>query len=360
MTTLSQAIDRIRPLCALSMDEARKRQDILTKPRGSLGRLEELSVMLAGAQRKARPKIEHKVIFTMAGDHGVVKEGVALYPAEVTVQQVFNFLEGGGGVNVLARHAGARVVLVDMGVDYDFEPREGLQIRKVGRGTASFLQGPAMTREQAVKCLEEGIAAVELEAKKGMDILGVGDMGIGNTTPSSAIACAVTEVSVPLATGRGAGLTDEGLKRKRAVIEEGLALQRPDPKDGLDVLAKVGGFEIGGIAGAIIGAASLGVPAVVDGFISTAAAAVAYLVAPSCRDYMIFSHESVEIGHEHLLNFLNARPLLDLEMRLGEGTGAALAISLAEAAARVLDEMTTFEGAGVSGPLEPEDESPGD
>ncbi|MGI6782803.1 MAG: nicotinate-nucleotide--dimethylbenzimidazole phosphoribosyltransferase [Aminivibrio sp.] len=354
MTTLARAIDKIRPLCGRSMEEARKRQDILTKPKGSLGRLEELSVMLAGVQRTARPKIEHKVILTMAGDHGVVDEGVALYPREVTVQQVFNFLQGGGGVNVLARQAGARVVLVDMGVDYDFEPRDGLQIRKVGRGTANFFRGPAMTGDQAVKCLEEGIAAAEEEAARGMDILGVGDMGIGNTTPSSAIACAVTGVSVPLATGRGAGLTDEGLKKKRAVIEGALALHSPDPKDGLDVLSKVGGFEIGGIAGAIIGAASLGVPAVVDGFIATAAAALAYLVCPKCRDYMIFSHESVEIGHEHLLNFLNARPLLNLDMRLGEGTGAALAISLAEASVRVLNEMATFEGAGVSGPLEPE------
>lgn len=353
MTTLTQATARIKPLWAPSMEEAARRQDGLTKPRGSLGRLEELSVLLAGMQRTPRPSIEHKVILTMAGDHGVVDEGVALYPREVTVQQVLNFLAGGGGVNVLARHVGARVVLVDMGVAHDFEPGEGLQIRKIGPGTANFLTRPAMTREQAVRSIEEGIAAVEEEAAKGMDILGTGDMGIGNTTPSTAIACAVTGTPVPLATGRGAGLTDEGLARKIAVIEEALALHSPDPSDGLDVLSKVGGFEIGGIAGAIIGAASLGIPVVVDGFISTAGAVIASLVCPPCKDYMICAHKSVEAGHEPLLRFLGKKPLLDLSMRLGEGTGAALAMSLAEAAARVLNEMATFESAGVSGPLAP-------
>ena len=350
MTTLEQAIARVRPLCTSSMEEARRRQDSLTKPKGSLGKLEDLSVQLAGIQRTARPVIRHKVILTMAGDHGVVDEGVALYPREVTVQQVLNFLGGGGGVNVLARHVGARVVLVDMGVAHDFEPREGLQVRKIARGTANLFRGPAMTAEQAVRSLEEGIAAVEEEAAKGMDILGTGEMGIGNTTPSTAIACAVTGVPVPLATGRGAGLTDEGLKRKIAVIEGALALHSPDPRDGIGILSKVGGFEIGGIAG---GAASLGIPVAVDGFISTAAAVIAVLVCPACRDYMICSHKSVEIGHEHLLRFLEAEPLLDLGMRLGEGTGAALAMSLAEAASKVLREMATFESAGVSGPVEP-------
>lgn len=354
MTTLQQTIDKIRPLCAASMEAARRRQDLLTKPQGSLGRLEELSVRLAGIRRTEHPVIRDKVILTMAGDHGVVSEGVALYPKEVTVQQVLNFLRGGGGVNVLGRHAGARVVLVDMGVDYDFEPMEGLQIRKVAYGTSSMLRGPAMTREQAVQAVENGIAAVYEEAGKGMDILGTGEMGIGNTTPSTAIACAVTGVAVPLATGRGAGLTDDGLKRKIEVIEKSLALHRPDPKDGIDVLSKVGGFEIGGIAGAILGAASLGIPVVVDGFISTAGAVIAALLCPRAKEYMIYSHNSVEIGHEHMFSFLEARPLLDLGLRLGEGTGAALAISIVEGAAKVLDEMATFESAGVSGPIDSE------
>ena len=353
MTKLDQTIAKIRPLCTSSMEEARRRQNSLTKPKGSLGRLEELSVILAGIQRTPNPVIRNKVILTMAGDHGVVDEGVTLYPREVTVQQVLNFLRGGGGVNVLARHVGARVVLVDMGVAHDFEPAEGLQIRKIAKGTANMLRGPAMTREQAVRSLEEGIAAVEEEAGKGMDILGTGEMGIGNTTPSTAIACAVTGVPVPLATGRGAGLTDEGMKRKISVIEQALEFHKPDPKDGLDLLSRVGGFEIGGIAGAILGAASLGIPVAVDGYISTAGAVIASLLCPEAKNYMICSHKSVEVGHEHMLRFLDAEPLLDLEMRLGEGTGAALAISIVEASAKILAEMATFESAGVSGPLEP-------
>lgn len=360
MTTLSEAIAKIRPLCTRSMEEARRRQDILTKPKGSLGRLEGLSIQLAGIQRTSRPAIKDKVILTMAGDHGVVDEGVALYPREVTVQQVLNFLRGGGGVNVLARHVGARVVLVDMGVAHDFEPQEGLQIRKVAKGTANMLHGPAMSNDQAVQALEEGIAAVEEEAAKGMDILGTGEMGIGNTTPSTAIACAVTGISVPLATSRGAGLTDEGLKRKIAVIERALELHSPDPKDGLDILSKVGGFEIGGIAGAILGAASMGIPVAVDGYISTAGALIAALLCPQSRDYMICSHKSVEIGHEHMLRFLEAEPLLDLDLRLGEGTGAALAMSLVEVSAKVLNEMATFESAGVSGPLDSEGRTDGE
>ena len=243
------------------------------------------------------------------------------------------------------------MVLVDLGVDHDFEPAEGLLIRKVARGTASFLRGPAMSREQAVASLEAGISAVEEEKEKGLDILVVGEMGIGNTSPSTAIACAVTGVPVPLATGRGAGLTDEMLRKKISVIERGLALNKPDPRDGLDVLSKVGGFEIGGIAGAILGAAALRIPVVVDGFIATAGAVIAALLCPLAREYMIFSHKSVEIGHEHMLEFLGADPLLDLGLRLGEGTGAALAMSILEASAKILAEMATFESAGVSGPL---------
>ena len=351
MNLLRKTMGMIRPLCADSMEKARRRQDSLTKPQGSLGRLEDLSVQMAGIQGTWSPRFRDKAILTIAGDHGIVEEGVTLYPREVTVQQVLNFLRGGGGVNVLARHAGARVVLVDLGVDHDFEPAEGLLIRKVARGTASFLRGPAMSREQAVASLEAGISAVEEEKEKGLDILGVGEMGIGNTSPSTAIACAVTGVPVPLATGRGAGLTDEMLRKKISVIERGLALNKPDPRDGLDVLSKVGGFEIGGIAGAILGAAALRIPVVVDGFIATAGAVIAALLCPLAREYMIFSHKSVEVGHEHMLEFLGADPLLDLGLRLGEGTGAALAMSILEASAKILAEMATFESAGVSGPL---------
>ncbi|HCL78622.1 MAG TPA: nicotinate-nucleotide--dimethylbenzimidazole phosphoribosyltransferase [Synergistaceae bacterium] len=352
MTLLQRTIDGVRPLCAESMEAARRRQGQLAKPAGSLGRLEDLSVRLAGMRRTTHPSVERKVILTMAGDHGVVDEGVTLYPREVTVQQVVNFLRGGGGINVLARHGGARVVLVDVGVAQDFDPAEGLQIRKVGYGTASFRSGPAMSREQALRSVEAGIAAALEEAERGMDLLGVGEMGIGNSTPAAAIACAVTGEPVASVAGRGAGLTDDGLRRKVSVIEQGLSVNRPDPKDGLDVLAKVGGFEIGGIAGAILGAASLGIPVLVDGLISASGAIIAALLCPGAKDYMIASHRSAEAGQRCMLDFLGLEPLLDLGMRLGEGTGTALAMHVVEAAAKILNEMATFESAQVSGPFE--------
>lgn len=350
MDKLRRTIDKVRPLDKSAMERARAKQNMLTKPRGSLGKLEDLSVLVAGIQRTAEPRIKDKVILTMAGDHGVTAEGVTLYPSEVTVQQVFNFLKGGGGVNVLARHVGARVTLVDMGVDYDFDPAPGLIIKKVARGTGNIARGPAMTREQAVKALEAGIEAAEEERAKGMDIMGTGEMGIGNTTPSTAIVCAVADISPALATGRGAGLSDEGLDRKIAAIERALEVNKPDPEDGIDVLSKVGGFEIAGIAGSVIGAASMGVPVVVDGYISTAGALVAYMLCPKVKDYMISSHKSVEVGHEYMLEYMGLEPLLDLNLRLGEGTGAALAITIIESSVKILNEMATFESAGVSGP----------
>lgn len=352
MNRLQQTIEKIRPLNRDAMEMARKRQDNLTKPQGSLGKLEELSILMAGIQGTVEPKIKDKVILTMAGDHGVVEEGVTLYPSEVTVQQVLNFLRGGGGVNVLGRHAGARVILVDMGVDHEFEPAPGLIIKKVARGTKNLSRGPAMTREEAVRALEAGIEVVEEESAKGMDIMGTGEMGIGNTTPSTAMTCAITGISPSLATGRGAGLTDDGMKRKVAAIERALEINRPDPKDGIDVLSKVGGFEIAGIAGSIIGAAAKGIPVVVDGYISTAGALLAYTLCPAVKDYMICSHRSVEVGHEYMLEHMGLEPLLDLDLRLGEGTGAALAITIVESSVKILNEMATFESAGVSGPME--------
>jgi nicotinate-nucleotide--dimethylbenzimidazole phosphoribosyltransferase len=352
MSKLQQTIGKIRPLDESAMEQARIKQNLLTKPQGSLGKLEDLSIMVAGIQRTALPRIKDKVILTMAGDHGVTAEGVAMYPSEVTVQQVLNFLKGGGGVNVLSRHVGARVTLVDMGVDHDFDPAPGLLIKKIARGTCNISRGPAMTREQAVMALEAGIEAAEEEHAKGMDIMGTGEMGIGNTTPSTAIVCAVTGISPELATGRGAGLSDEGLEKKVAAIKRAIEVNRPDPEDGIDVLSKVGGYEIAGIAGSIIGAASMGVPAVVDGYISTAGALVAYLICPAVKDYMISSHKSVEIGHEYMLEYMGLEPLLDLDLRLGEGTGGALAITIIESSVKILNEMATFESAGVSGPKE--------
>ncbi len=346
--TLENLITQIGPLDQEAMAAARARQDVLTKPRGSLGRLEDLSIQIAGITGNPRPHIRHKVITTMAGDHGVVAEGVSAFPQEVTPEMVYNFLRGGAAINVLSRHVGARVVVVDLGVAVELEPHPGLVDKKVARGTANIAAGPAMTREQAVRALEAGAEVVENELARGLDILGTGDMGIGNTTPSAAIACALTGLPASNVVGRGTGVDDAGLARKVAAVEKALAVNRPDPDDALGVLSKVGGFEIGGLAGAMLAAAAHRRPVVVDGFISTAAAMIAVGLAPQVRAYLIAAHRSQEQGHRIMLDWLKLQPLLDLDLRLGEGTGAAIGISLVEAACRILDEMATFEEAGVA------------
>jgi nicotinate-nucleotide--dimethylbenzimidazole phosphoribosyltransferase len=330
------------------MAAARARQDILTKPRGSLGRLESLSIQLAGITGNPQPHIQHKVIVTMAGDHGVVAEGVSAYPQEVTPQMVANFLNGGAAINVLARHIGARVVVVDMGIAADLGSHVGLVDKKVAPGANNIARGPAMSREQAVQALLAGAQVVEAELVQGLDILGTGDMGIGNTTPSAAIAAAITGRSPAEIVGRGTGVDDAGLSRKIAAVQRALMVNRPDPADALDVLAKVGGFEIGGLAGAMLATAAHRRPVVVDGFISTAAAMIAVGLAPEARSYLIPAHRSQELGHRIMLDWLGLKPLLDLDLRLGEGTGAAIGISLAEAACKILSEMATFAEAGVS------------
>ncbi len=348
MGLLDKTIAQIRPLDAAAMAAARTRQDMLTKPRGSLGRLEELSIQLAGIQGKTIPSVNQKAIIVMAADHGVVAEGVSAYPQEVTVQMVANFLRGGAGINVIARQVGARVVVVDVGVGGEIRPVPQLVCRKVAPGTRNMAKGPAMSRAEAIKSIETGIEVVAAEAARGMDIVGTGDMGIGNTTASSAICAAFTGKNVAGITGRGTGIDDAQLCNKVAIIEKALAVNTPDPSDALDVLAKVGGFEIGGLAGVMIGAAAHRVAVVVDGFISGAAALVATTLAPSLKDYLIAAHLSVEAGHGPMLRYIGLKPLLDLGMRLGEGTGAALGIFLCEAAARTLAEMATFGEAGVS------------
>jgi nicotinate-nucleotide--dimethylbenzimidazole phosphoribosyltransferase len=285
----------------------------------------------------------------MAGDHGVALEGVSAFPAEVTPQMVLNFLHGGAAINVLARQAGANVVVVDMGVATEIPDASGKLIRrKIGPGTANLAKGPAMTREQATAAVLSGIEVVEAEIARGVDILATGDMGIGNTTPSAAIACALMSERPEAIAGRGTGVDDEGLRRKVGVIECALEVNKPDTRDGLDVLAKVGGFEIGGLAGVMLGAAAHRRPVLVDGFISTAAAMIAATIAPGARDYMIAAHASQERGHRLMLEWLGLRPLLDMNLRLGEGTGAALAFHLVEASTRILCEMATFDEAGVS------------
>ena len=346
--TLDELIARIGPLDDGAMQAAASRQDVLTKPRGSLGRLEELSIRVAGMMGDALPRLQHKAVLVMAGDHGVVEEGVSAYPQDVTPQMVLNFLHGGAAINVFARQAGARVIIADMGVASDMAEDPGLLIRKVGRGTANLAKGAAMTHIQATLSMVIGAEIVEAEIARGLDILAVGDMGIGNTTPSAAIAAALTGQPVEEIVGRGTGVDEAGLERKISAIRRGLEVNRPKAGDGLDVLAKVGGFEIGGLAGAILGAAANRKPVVIDGFISTAAAKIAVNQAPAAREYLIAGHVSEERGHRIMLDWLHLQPILDLNMRLGEGTGAVLAMNLVDAACRALTEMATFDEAGVS------------
>jgi nicotinate-nucleotide--dimethylbenzimidazole phosphoribosyltransferase len=346
--TLQQTIANIQPLDNDAMRAARARQDQLTKPQGSLGRLEALSVQLAAITRQARPRFVQPAIITMAGDHGVARQGVSAYPAEVTPQMVLNFLRGGAAINVLARHVGARVVVVDIGVAADLPAHPELVNVKIAKGTRDFSIGPAMTRDEARRAVEAGIEIVTREIERGADLIGTGDMGIGNTTPSSAIVATITRRPVREVTGRGTGVDDAGLARKIATIERGIEINKPNPNDALDVLGDVGGFEIGGLAGVMIGAAARRVPVVIDGFISGAAALIAYTLTPAVQPYLIAAHRSVEIGHRAMLEHLRLDPLLDLDLRLGEGTGAALGISLCIAAAKILDEMATFGEAGVS------------
>jgi nicotinate-nucleotide--dimethylbenzimidazole phosphoribosyltransferase len=330
------------------MEEARARQDQLTKPQGSLGVLEEMSVQLAGITGRMDPPLKKKVIFTLAADHVVASLGVSAYPPEVTPQMVMNFLNGGAGINVLSRHVGAEVIVVDMGVNWDFKEASGVLIKKVAKGTRNMTEGPAMTREEAVQAIETGIALVTDQVQKGLDMAGTGDMGIGNTTPSAAITAAMTGADVEKVTGRGTGVDDEGLVAKVAAIKKDLEVNSPDTSDALDVLASVGGFEIGGIAGIVLGCAANRVPVVIDGFISGAGALIAYGLAPQVSDYIIAAHRSVEVGHAAMLEHMGLRPIFDLDMRLGEGTGSALAMNMAEASVKILNEMATFAEAGVS------------
>ncbi len=345
---IQNIIKQIRPLDENSIRAAQKRQDQLTKPQGSLGRLEQLSIQAAGITANPQPVIRDKVVLVMAGDHGVVAEGVSAYPQAVTPQMVANFLGGGAAINVLSRHVGARVVVVDMGVAADLTPHPDLIIRKVGYGTQNIAREAAMRVEQAVQSLEAGAEVCLSQIKLGLDLLATGDMGIGNTTPSAAIAAVITGIPAEEIAGRGTGVDDRGLQRKIAAIQMAIEVNHPNPRDGIDILAKVGGFEIAGITGAILAAAANRKPVVIDGFISTAAAMVAVILAPETRHYLIPAHTSMERGHHLMMKWLGADPLLDLQMRLGEGTGAVLAMSLVEASCKILSEMATFSEAGVA------------
>lgn len=339
---------QIPPLDSAAESQARRRWDSLTKPQGSLGLLEDLGTRLAGMTGQVPPPMSRKVIFTVAADHGVVQEGVSPYPQSVTAQMVMNFLKGGAGINVLARQAGAEVVVVDAGVATEFPSFDGLIRRPIRAGTANFVREPAMSRQEARRAVEMGFALFEETHRRApIHLTGLGDMGIGNTTSSAALTSLWAGCPVAEAAGRGAGLDESGLQRKIQVIEAALQRHRPDPQDPWDVLSKVGGLEIGCLAGIALSSAQARVPVVLDGFITTAAALLAWRLAPEMRGYFIASHRSVEPGHAKALAALGLEPLLDLQLRLGEGTGAALAFSLIEASCRLLSEMATFEQAGV-------------
>ncbi|MBI4497762.1 MAG: nicotinate-nucleotide--dimethylbenzimidazole phosphoribosyltransferase [Chloroflexi bacterium] len=360
MDLLDRTRSRIGPLDVAALAVARERQDHLTKPPGSLGRLEELAIHLVGITGRVPPSVQRKAVIVMAGDHGVAEEGVSAYPQEVTGQMVQNFLRGGAAINVLARQAGARVVVVDMGVAADLDSHPDLRSCKVARGTSNLARGPAMSQEEARRAVETGIAIVQEEVARGLDIVVTGDMGIANTTASSAIVAALTGSPPELVTGRGTGIDERRWAHKVATVRRALAVNQPDPTDALEVLATVGGFEIGGLAGVILGAAAARVPVVVDGFISGAAALLAVGLCPGAREYLIAAHTSVEPGHRAALGHLGLRPLLDLGLRLGEGSGGALALPLLEAACRILAEMATFAEAAISGAVEPPHAPAGD
>lgn len=346
---LNQTLAAIQPLDQAAMAAAQSRQSQLTKPEGSLGRLESLSIQLAGITGRLNPPLTARAIIVAAGDHGVAEAGVSAFPPAVTPQMVLNFLQGGAAINVLARQSGARVIVLDAGVAAELPVHPNLIQAKVAWGTRNFVNGPAMTRPEAVQAIEAGIKAVEQEAEAGLHLVGTGDMGIGNTTPSSAIGAVMTGALLEEVTGRGTGIDLQTWQHKVAVIQKAIALNRPDPADPLDVLAKVGGFEIGAIAGIILGAAARRIPVLVDGFISTAGALIAAALAPDSRHYIIAAHRSVEPGHRIMQQHLDLQPLFQLDLRLGEGTGAALAIPVVVAAAAILNEMATFADAGVSG-----------
>jgi nicotinate-nucleotide--dimethylbenzimidazole phosphoribosyltransferase len=348
MSLFEETLSLISPLDAVAKAAARARLEQLAMPYWALGRLMDLAEELAGMTGSTKPPVQRKTIVVMAGDHGVVAEGVSAYPQEVTLQMVANFVAGGAAINVLARHAGARLIVVDMGIAGDLgDLKSAVLDRKVGPGTRSIARGPAMSREEALRAVEAGIG-VARELGPSTDVFGTGEMGIGNTTASSAIVAAVSGADAAEVTGRGTGIGDDQLQHKAQIVEQSLRVNSVDAGDGLDLLAKLGGFEIGGIAGLILGAAAMRKPVVVDGFICTAGALVAQALSPLSVEYMIAAHRSAERGHRIALEKLGKKPLLDMDLRLGEGTGAALAMNLVDAAARVLTEVATFEEASVS------------
>lgn len=350
---LQEIIEGIKPVEQEWIQKAQERTAQLVMPTRALGRLHEISERLCGIQQTLEPAINQKAILVMAGDHGVVEEGVSAYPQEVTPAMVQTFLAGGAGINAISRQVGADVWVVDMGIipELDVSGLKGterLLVEKIGNGTASFTKGPAMSRRDAEKALQVGFEQAARRMENGAEILGTGDMGIGNTTPSAAIGAVITGATLDEMVGRGTGVDDAGLAHKRDIVRRGIEANTPQPEDGLDVLAKVGGFEIGGIAGTILAGAFHRRAVVVDGFISTAGALIAHTLCPTVKDYLFAGHCSEEAGHRLMLKHLGLEPILDLGMRLGEGTGAALAMGVMDSAVRMFKEVLTFQEAGVA------------
>jgi len=351
--SIKKIVEGIKPLDEQWIVKARERTAQLVMPTRALGRLHDISERLCGIQKTLKPKIDRKAVLVMAGDHGVVEEGVSAYPQEVTGAMVQTFLAGGAGINAISRHIGSDVLVIDMGIIPDLDPDsidggDRLLLHKVARGTANMVKEPAMTRMMAEKAILTGFQLASNLFREGIEILGTGDMGIGNTTPSSAIGTVITGISPQEMVGRGTGIDDNGLIKKREAVIRGIQLNKPDPNDGLDVLSKVGGFEIGGIAGCVLAGAFHNLPVVIDGFISTAGALIAHILCPLATEYIFAGHRSEEAGHGSMLKHLGLEPILDLGMRLGEGTGGALAMGVMDGAVHVFKEVLTFEEAGVS------------
>lgn len=349
---LKAILERIKSVDRQWVKKARERTAQLVMPTRALGRLHDMSERLCGIQETLKPSIERKAVLVMAGDHGVVRDGVSAYPQEVTGAMVKTFIAGGAGINAVARHIGATVWVVDMGIIPDVDPgalKGGNQflVCKIARGTASLAKGPAMSRKDAETAILSGFKLASQVFEKGADILGTGDMGIGNTTPSAAIGAVITGVGLDEMVGRGTGVNDEGLKKKKDAIRKGIQVNQPNIDDGIDILHKVGGFEIGGIAGCVLAGAYYKKPVVIDGFISTSGALIAHKLCSQVTDYLFAGHRSEESGHGAMLNYLGLDPILDLGMRLGEGTGGALAMSIIEGAVRVFNDVLTFGEAGV-------------
>ncbi len=349
MTELKKLLPRVSPVDTAWIERAEKRQLSLTKPRGSLGRLEEIANRCCAISESLTPSVAHPRIVVFAGDHGVCAEGISPYPQSVTMQMVLNFLGEGAAINALAAAAGADLRVVDVGVATDFAPVDGLLQRRISRGTKNLCIEPAMSRDETLAAMRVGIEMADSAAADQRDILGFGEMGIGNTTPASAIAALLSGLPVNTLVGRGAGANDEMMFRKIGVVERAVALHGVHAHHPLEILSRVGGFEIAAMTGFCIGGAAHRLPVVVDGFISTAAAALAVRMEPNVKDYLFAAHRSVEQGHATLLALIGQRPLLNLEMRLGEGTGGALAMQIIRSAVAAFTGMATFESAGVAG-----------